>query len=628
MQQLPKFILILIMISSVVNSQDEVLNANQINTEHEQFDEFVPQWAKRVVWYQIFPERFRNSIQKNDPTLNSIEGSYPHDNTSPWQVHSWISDWYKLQSYEKKNGNDIWFNIQRRRYGGDLQGIIDKLDYLKELGIGAIYLNPVFWSPSLHKYDAATYHHIDPYFGPDPKGDIKLISTESLDDSSTWVWTSADKIFLELIEEVHNRDMKIIIDGVLNHMGLNSWAFKDVIEKQKKSKFKNWFKIRSWEDPKAKTKFEYEGWYGVKELPELNQDKNGIVDGPKKYIFEITKRWMDPNNNGNPDDGIDGWRLDVAFMIKHRFWKDWRKQVKRINPEAYLTAEIVDSINVIKPYLLGDEFDAVMNYNFLFTTAEYFIDDKSAITTSEFDKKLQILREAFTRGVSYVQQNLFDSHDTQRLLSHIVNRDKYKIRDWGKSFNLTKASNPNYNTRKPMQEEIKLMKLMILFQMTYVGAPYIYYGAEVGMWGANDPDCRKPMVWQDMEFVPEKYLPNQQQKEITDTVIVNNDLFSFYKKMIQIRNENEELQIGTFETMLIDDTNNVYVFSRRYENNEIIVALNKDKSEQTVSLEADDDEYYIDLQNPKLKLNATKGKIEFKIRPVEGRILSRYCFKE
>ena len=137
-------------------------------------EEFVPGWAKEAVWYQIFPERFCSSGPDNNPTPGSIEGSWPGDHTSPWQVHPWTSDWYELQSYEKENGKDIWFNIQRRRYGGDLQGIINKLDYLEDLGVSALYLNPVFMSPSSHKYDASTYHHIDPYFGPSPAEDIRI----------------------------------------------------------------------------------------------------------------------------------------------------------------------------------------------------------------------------------------------------------------------------------------------------------------------------------------------------------------------------------------------------------------------------------------------------------------------
>ncbi len=623
---------ILLVLISPPKSQNKLMDTEIKNSTNQQFVEFVPAWAKKVVWYQIFPDRFRNGDPDNDPTLESIEGAYPHDVTSPWQIHPWTSDWYELQPNEKRNGKDIWFNLQRRRYGGDLQGIIDKLEYLKKLGIGAIYLNPVFWSPSLHKYDAETYHHIDPYFGPDPDADIKMIETETHDNSATWVWTSADKLFLNLINEVHKRNMKIIIDGVFNHMGLNSWAFKDVVKNQQKSKYKDWFKIKSWDDEMKGTKFVYDGWYGVKELPEFNQDENGIVKGPKKYIFDITKRWMDPDNDGKPSDGIDGWRLDVAFMIKHNFWKEWRKHAKQINPVAYLTAEIIDSIEIVKPYLQGDEFDAVMNYNFLFTTAEYFIDDTSGMLSSEFDKKLRELREAFPPGVSYVQQNLFSSHDTQRFTSHIVNRDKFKIRDWGKTFNLTKGSNPNYDTRKPTKEELDLMKLMLIFQMTYVGAPYIYYGDEVGMWGANDPDCRKPMVWSDYNYKPEKCLPDQSLKEKQDTVKFNVELFKFYKKMISIRNEHEELQLGDFKVRAKDDKAEIYIYSRLLERNgftkEIIVAINKGKERQLVTLDTDHKEYYSDLINPKRKSRVAGGKIVFPVKSLEGRILLREYYKK
>jgi cyclomaltodextrinase / maltogenic alpha-amylase / neopullulanase len=134
-------------------------------------------WAKKVVWYQIFPERFRNGDTYNDPQLGDIKGSYPNDETSPWELHHWGADWYKMQPYETQNGKDIWSNLQRRRYGGDLQGVIDKLDYLKDLGINALYLNPIFTSPSLHKYDATGYHHVDPTFGPDPTGDRIMTAT-------------------------------------------------------------------------------------------------------------------------------------------------------------------------------------------------------------------------------------------------------------------------------------------------------------------------------------------------------------------------------------------------------------------------------------------------------------------
>jgi len=610
--------LILLMNNNPISAQD---NNQQFTSD------FVPQWAKEVVWYQIFPERFYNGDKINDPTSETLIGSWPHYVDSNWEVHPWTSDWYELQPYEKKNGKDIWFNIQRRRYGGDLQGIINKLDYLKDLGIGAIYLNPVFEAPSLHKYDGATYHHIDPNFGPDPVGDRKLIESEIPDDPKTWVWTEADKLFLKLVKEVHKRGLKIIIDGVFNHMGINSWAFKDVVLNQQKSKYKDWFTIKSWDDSIKGTKFYYEGWFGVKELPELREDENGIVNGPKQYIFNITKRWMDPNSDGNPVDGIDGWRLDVAFCVKHQFWKDWREHVKSINPEAYLTAEIIDSVEANKPYLIGDEFDAVMNYNFLFLTTEYFIDDKTSISTSEFDKGLEKLRNAYPECVMYGMQNLFGSHDTQRVLSHILNKDKYKIRNWGKTFDKWKGSNPDYDTGKPGNDDIDKFKLMLVFQMTYIGAPYIYYGDEVGMWGANDPCCRKPMLWDEYSYDDEKVNPNQSIRNKPDKYIANKELFDFYKKLIMIRNDNKVLQLGKFRTLKTDDKNEVFIYSRELEDKQIIVLLNKSKNSAEINLSVDHKEYYSDILNGNEFISVEDSKIKCSVPPSGGRILRKEYYK-
>ena len=273
----------------------------------------------------------------------------------------------------------------------------------------------------------------------------------------------------------------------------------------------------------------------------------------------------------NPDDGIDGWRLDVAYCVKHPFWKDWRKVVKSINPQAYLTAEIIDAVEANTPYLEGDEFDAVMNYNFLFSTAEYFIDEKTAISTTEFDKNLSELRNAYSESVAYGMMNLFGSHDTQRILSHIVNKDKYKIRKWGQNFDKFKGSNPNYDTRKPTQEEIDKLKLMLIFQMTYVGAPYVYYGDEVGMWGANDPCPRKPMLWSDLNYENEKVNPDQSLKTKEDKNKVDSNLFEFYKKLIKIRNDNKVLSNGNFKTLLVDDEKGIYAFARENADKQIIV---------------------------------------------------------
>lgn len=580
--------------------------------------EFVPDWAKDAVWYQIFPERFHNGNRNNDPKIENLRGAYPHDITSPWEIHPWGSDWYELQPYEKANGKDIWFNLQRRRYGGDLQGVIDKLGYIKDLEINAIYLNPVFQAPSLHKYDGISFHHVDPNFGNDPEADRELISSEIFDDPSTWKWTNADKLVLELIQKAHKLGIRVIFDGVFNHMGISSIPFRDVVENQEKSRYKNWFSIKSFEDNKKGTKFEYDGWFGVKELPEIKEDENGIVAEPKKYIFDITKRWMDPNGDGDPSDGIDGWRLDVAFCIKHPFWKDWRSHVKSINSQAYLTAEVIDPIDVIERYLQGDEFDAVMNYNFGFACADFILAEKTRISTSEFDEKLAELRSAFPGGVEYVQQNLFGSHDANRIASHAMNADLGRYGDWGKWFGLSKAGNGKYNPAKPTEPAWKKQKLFAILQMTYVGAPMIYYGDEVGMWGANDPDCRKPMVWDDMEYQPEIYNPDGSKRPAPEEVIVNSELLKHYKKLINIRNSHPSLRRGSYKTIKVDDEHEIFGFERKFEGEEILVFINNSDVKRTTTVLRDGK--YADLLNGgELKFSASYNLLE--IPPKWGVIL-------
>ncbi len=548
-------------------------------------DEFVPQWAKSAIWYQIFPERFRNGDTTNDPKVSDLIGADPATPPKEWRIHPWGSDWYELQDYEKTNGEpELWYHIARRRYGGDLQGIIDKLDYIKELGANAIYLNPVFDSPSLHKYDGASYHHIDPNFGPNPDADRKLMATENPLDPKSWVWTEADELALKLIKEAHKRGIRIIFDGVFNHMGINSFAFKNLKEKQQDSSYKDWFTVNSFDDPVSGTSFDYEGWFGVKSLPEFKEDKNGLVSGPREYVFNATRRWMNPKGEG-AENGIDGWRLDVAFNVHHNFWKAWRKVVRSINPDAYLTAEIVDTPDKVIPYFQGDEFDGEMNYNFAFTAAEFFFHtNQNAISASGFDKKLQELRDSYPEGVAYVTQNLFGSHDSNRIGSHIVNRNIGNFRDWGTYFGLSQAANtPEYDVSKPQADDIRLQKLFAVFQMTYVGAPMIYYGDEVGMWGANDPDSRKPMLWPDISYENEVYLVNG-DKRSADVVSINEGLKAHYQSLMKIRKENSALAIGSFDSILIDDERGLYGFVREDAGQAITIILNNSNKTQEIEV--------------------------------------------
>lgn len=535
---------------------------------------FTPEWSKGIVWYQIFPERYSNGDPSNDPKVTDQDGAYPFDTASPFEIHPWTSDWYQLQPYEQKNGKDIYYNIQRRRYGGDLQGIINKLDYIKSLGVGAIYLTPIFWSPSSHKYDALCYHHVDPTFGPDPDGDVALMKQENPLDEKTWVWTKADLLALKLIKEIHARGMRVIFDGVFNHMGAKSFAFRDVENNQLASPYSDWFSIDSWNDAAKGTTFQYKGWFGVKTLPEFKEDDKGIVAGPKQYIFNATKRWMNPMGKGI-QDGIDGWRLDVAYDVGHPFWKDWRKWVRGINPAAYMTAELVYPIEKTKPYLEGDEFDATMNYNFAFIVHDFFIQDKTAATVSDFDARLKELREGFGNDVALNMQNLMDSHDATRLATAIVNADGKKFGDWGPYFNWSqKSNNKQYNARKPNAAQIQKQKLIAAFQILYLGSPMIFYGDEAGLWGGNDPDCRKPMLWPDKNYDPETHNPDQSTHD-PDAVAFNPDLFNWYQKFNQLRKKYKAIQLGDYTTVAKDDAKQLYVFSRNYKGEEVLVCINR-----------------------------------------------------
>ena len=541
-------------------------------------------WWSNVIWYQIFPDRFSNGDPKNDPTIGSLLNAYPNDTISPWQVHPWTSQWYELQPYEKQNGKDIWYNIQRRRYGGDLQGIINQLPYLSDLGISAIYFNPLFTAPSSHKYDAACYHHIDPHFGPDPEGDKKLVLTENPSLPETWVWTKADLLALEMIQKAHQLNIKVIFDGVFNHMGLNSFAFQDVLKNGQNSIYKDWFTIKQWPDKATGKELDFEGWFGVKTLPELREDENGLVKPVADYVFSCTQRWMNPYNKG-VQNGIDGWRLDVAYCINHQFWKNWRNLVKSINPSAYLTAEVVEPIEKLKPYLQGDEFDAVMNYNVGFAMADFFIGNTTC-TSNKFDADLAALRTAFPLVIQpNAQQNLYDSHDTNRMTSAIVNQNKVQYRDWGKYFGWSQATNPVYETRKPTPSEEIIKKQLLVFLMTYVGAPMLYYGTESGMWGANDPDCRKPMIWRNKNYDSENIQPNQSKALQNDSVFFDEENFLFIKTLLQLRNKYAALRTGTFERIPYSDVS-FYAYKRTdvKENKSVIVVFNTSLQNKKINI--------------------------------------------
>jgi cyclomaltodextrinase len=564
----------------------------------------VPEWSNEAIWYQIFPDRFENGDKSNDPQINDMKEGWPYKFPTGWQISPWTSDWYTTQPWEQNPDYDFYWNIGARRYGGDLQGVINRLDYIKSLGVTAIYFNPVFESPSLHKYDATMYHHIDNNFGPNPEGDREIWALEDPANPETWRWTAADSLFLKLVKECHSREIKIIIDGVFNHVGSSFWAFKDVIKNQQNSKYKEWFTIDKWDNPSTeKNEFEYKGWFGAKDLPEITEDKNGLIDEPRKHIRNIVKRWMDPNNDGNPSDGIDGWRLDVADMVEQPFWRDFRIWVKEINPNAYIVGEIWwddwdnNKMTNAAPWFDGKTFDAVMNYRFTNAVKNFVSDNKLQTTSEEFVEAINQIRTDYPKENFYGIMNLMGSHDTERFASLTVNPDNWY--DHFKRDTLTSIRKPNFNERMKQ-------KLMIGLQMTLPGAPMIYYGDEAGMWGGDDPDCRKPMTWAEMNFDDEIGSPLGNLRP-RDKVQFDSTLFNWYQKLIEIRKNNSELSIGELEFVSFNNAKNNLIYKRTLGESTLLVVINNSKFPQNVSLKTK----YVELTEIISNKNITQKDEEF-----------------
>ncbi len=500
-----------------------------------------PDWAKHVVWYQIFPERFANGSVDNDPPR-----------TLPWK-----SDWYQFAPWERPNEERTfsgdWYN---RWFGGDLQGVIRRLPYFKELGVTALYFCPIFEAGAYHGYDTTDYRHMAQTFGH-----REPVPAETL-DPATWQWTKSDKLFLEFIQKAHAQGLKVVVDGVFNHMGKSSFALQDVLTNGVDSVYADWFEIEDWGPP-----VRYKSWDGGGWMPNFRKNhKHGIASATaREYIFNVTRRWMDPNGDGDPSDGIDGWRLDVAPDVPDAFWIEWRKLVKSINPNAYIVGE-----HWGEPVrnLQGDQWDATMNYAFAVRAIRYFIDRDRKISASEFDRQLRQLLALYPLQVNFVMQNLYDSHDTDRLVNMVINPDR----------NYDGENRPQdghrYDGSKPDAAAYRIANLMATFQMTFLGAPMIWYGNEVGMYGADDPTNRKPMLWPDLG-------PYSNTKDFVMT-----DVLDHYKRIIAIRNTYPALRTGLYRPLLTDDANDIFAFTRTRRGETVAVVFNNSDRLQTIELPA------------------------------------------
>ena len=555
----------------------------------------VPEWAQEAIWYQIFVERFNNGDRSNDPTLQDIEGSWPHLMPEGFETTSWTSDWFKQEDWAEQSGEPFYLTVQSRRYGGDLQGVLDKLDYLDSLGVTALYINPINDAPSLHKFDARTYRHIDRNFGPDPVGDAELIASENPTDPSSWKDTAADRLFFKLIEEAHVRDMKIVVDVSWNHTGIRFWAWQDILKRQSESPYADWYRIDHLDDPTTpESEFEYRGWAGVAELPELTKVgvpegyDGGPVDGNlhpevKDHIFNVTARWLDPNGDGDPSDGIDGFRLDVAEKVPLGFWREYRSFVRSINPHAYLIGEIwwedwPETMLDPEPWLV-DVFDAVMHYRWYMPTRSLFSGAPPHLTPSDWVVHMDSIESVAGEANLRSFMNLTASHDSPRFSTSMQNPQQYK-------YGMGKRDNDLLDDSRPTPETMQSMRMLLIQQFTWKSSPHIWNGDELGMWGGDDPDNRKPLWWPELSFEPESTTPSGNPRSPVP-VYGDTSWLRFYQDLTTLRTTYKDALVwGEVVDVQADDALGMLAYTREGSRNRVRVVFNLSEETREVSVDA------------------------------------------
>jgi cyclomaltodextrinase len=435
-----------------------------------------PDWAADAIFYQIFPDRFARSEQVPKPT-----------NLEPWDTPP----------------------TRHGFKGGDLLGIAEHLDYLLDLGVTAIYLNPIFQSTANHRYHTHDYYQVDPILG-------------------------GNQALRTLLDRAHQRGMRVILDGVFNHASRGFFQFSHIAENGPTSPYIDWFYVNSYPlrpYNARRGKQGYEAWWNLPALPKLNVSTLAV----REFLWDVAAYWI--------EFGADGWRLDVPAEIDDDlFWQEFRRRVRAMNPEAYLVGEIWDDAC---RWLQGDQFDAVMNYPVARACLGFFVGDRLAsgqvaqsgyqqidtLDAGEFAREIDRVLALYPRPVTEVQFNLLGSHDTPRFKT------------------LARGDDSAY-------------RLATLFQMTYPGAPSIYYGDEIGMEGKHDPDCRGGFPWDESQW--------------------DLELRSYVQRCIALRAAHGALRRGDFAWLLSDD--GVVAYVRHLGSETVLIVLNSNHRAVTLDV--------------------------------------------
>ena len=503
-----------------------------------------PDWAKGAVMYQIFTDRFYNGDKSNDVETNE---------------YYYIGDYsQRVTNWDKYPAN---MGV-REFYGGDLQGVMDKLDYLQDLGVEVVYFNPLFVSPSNHKYDIQDYDYIDPHYGKIVDDGGEVLPNGVTDNSQATKYKkrttglknleASNELFIKLVEELHRRGMKVILDGVFNHCGsFNKWMDRERIYEGEEdyepgayvsadSPYRSYFRFFKEGPENWPYNGNYDGWWGHDTLPKLNYEDSVKLEN---YILYIGRKWVSPPYN------VDGWRLDVAADLgrsneyNHEFWQKFRRAVKDANPNALILAEHYGDPS---DWLKGDEWDTVMNYDAFMEPVTWFLtgmekhsDEAREELLGNIDNFIGSMAHHMSNMLTpslQVAMNELSNHDHSRFLTrtnHMVGRVEH----------LGPEAANEYVNKAVMREAV-------VMQMTWVGAPTVYYGDEAGVCGFTDPDNRRTYPWghEDQELI------------------------AFHKEAIRIHKEHPALKNGSLK--ILGGEENILSYARFKGHDRIIVVIN------------------------------------------------------
>lgn len=541
-----------------------------------------PAWAATAIYYEILPSRFRNGDLANDPTIDTVGET--HLLPGNWQLSPWTADWYGRSPWEEGLGPNFYENgLSVRRFGGDLEGCIQGLNYLKDLGINAVILTRVFQARADNSSEASSLHHVDASFGPLALEDAAALAKET-EDPQTWVFTQADRLLLEFIRQAHDRGIRVLLRIDFTHIGRDFFAFRDLRRAQEASAYKNWFVVTRFDDPATeKSEFKYNGWRGRDSSPEFASNARGLAAGPRAYVTAAVHRWMDPNGDGDTADGVDGWVIDSAPELPMTFWARWHEQLRRQFPDAFT---ICDTRQSAEGFLKEGSFSAAMDYfGFAVPVKGFFIDGK--LKGEDFGALLLQRREVVPSAKLPALLNLIDSSSTDRVASMAQNpaTEAYEPSQIPYDVANSAERSESYDIRKPLERTRALQRLIALMQVTYPGAPTIYYGTEAGMWGGDEPDNRMPMVWQDMRFAP-RLLDPRGKPRVEDDPNFNLAVHSFYKQVLQLHRDYRALNGGTFSLLEVTGDPRAFAFSRRATNQSLAVVFNRAEEARELLLPA------------------------------------------